>query len=93
MVDSQEAGTEEEKEEEPTWSLTKLFKSIFVTEPNTEDNRRKAPDSYNLYDRKPDFRNNYGWSTAIDKNDYWPLGHSDVGLYMVNLTAVICYFH
>ncbi|KAF7120873.1 hypothetical protein RHSIM_Rhsim13G0092600 [Rhododendron simsii] len=86
MVDLQEAATKEE-EEEPTWSLTKLFKSVFGEEPNGEDNQRKAPDSYNLYDRKPDFRNNYGWSTAIDKSDYWPLGHSDVGLYLVNLTA------
>lgn len=90
MVDLQEAATKED--EEPTWSLSKIFNSVFGKETNGEDNRRRAPDSYNLYDRKPDFRNNYGWSTAIDKHDYWPLGHSDIGLYLVNLTAVICFF-
>jgi hypothetical protein len=48
----------------------------------------KAPDPYNLYDRDPGFRNNYGWSTALDEHDYEPLKDSDIGVYIVNLTAV-----
>ncbi|PSR89989.1 Vicilin-like seed storage protein [Actinidia chinensis var. chinensis] len=74
------------KEEEPKWSLRKLLISVFGKEPNL-DNKRKTLDSYNLYDRKPDFKNNYGWSMAIDESKYWPLGHSGIGIYLVNLTA------
>ena len=77
------------EEEEPKWSLRKLLISVFGKEPNLEDNKRKTQDSYNLYDRKPDFKNNYGWSMAIDESEYWPLGHSGIGIYLVNLTAVI----
>ncbi|KAJ4793183.1 Vicilin-like antimicrobial peptides 2-2 [Rhynchospora pubera] len=52
-----------------------------------EDNTVRAPDPYNIYDRDPGFRNNYGWSTALDENDYEPLKDSDIGVYLVNLTA------
>lgn len=78
-------------EEQPTWSFRKLLISIFWDERNTGDDRRgrgKGPDTYNLYERKPDFKNDYGWSKALDEHDYSPLGHSDVGVYLVNLTAV-----
>ncbi|PSR86617.1 Vicilin-like seed storage protein [Actinidia chinensis var. chinensis] len=75
------------EEEEPKGSWRKLLISVFGNEPNLEDNKRKTPDSYNLYDRKPDFKNNYGWSMAIDESEYWPLGHSGIGIYLVNLTA------
>ncbi|KAI4382334.1 hypothetical protein MLD38_008311 [Melastoma candidum] len=47
----------------------------------------KGPDSYNLYDRKPDFRNNHGWSVAFHGKDYEPLHHTGIGVYLVNLTA------
>ncbi|KAM1277138.1 hypothetical protein ACFX13_030279 [Malus domestica] len=49
--------------------------------------RGKSPDSYNLYDKKPDFRNDYGWSMQLDHSDYSPLEHSGIGVYLVNLTA------
>ncbi|XP_010244960.1 PREDICTED: vicilin-like seed storage protein At2g28490 [Nelumbo nucifera] len=43
--------------------------------------------SYSLYDRKPDFKNNYGWSVAVDEEDFSALRHSGIGVYYVNLTA------
>lgn len=93
MVDSQELLEEEEKGEEleQSWSWRKLLMSLFGSENAREDRGRrrgKAPDSYNLYDRKPDFRNNYGWSVALHESDYEPLRHSGIGVYLVNLTAV-----
>ncbi|KAA8550430.1 hypothetical protein F0562_002114 [Nyssa sinensis] len=76
-----------EEEEQPTWSLRKLLNSVFGEENNEGNKRSKSPDSYNIYDRKPDFRNNYGWSMALDDSDYPPLRSSGIGIYLVNLTA------
>ena len=88
IVYLQEEATREE--EEPAWSLRKLLNSVFTKEIDSEDNKRtKIPDSYNLYNRKPDFKNNYGWSIALDQTEYRPLGHSGIGLFLVNLTAVL----
>ncbi|GFQ02086.1 vicilin-like antimicrobial peptides 2-2 [Phtheirospermum japonicum] len=64
------------EEEQPKWSIRKLLFSLFG----------KA-DSYNILDKKPDFKNDYGWSTALDGSDYAPLQHDDVGVYLVNLSA------
>ncbi|XP_052188080.1 vicilin-like seed storage protein At2g28490 [Diospyros lotus] len=76
-------------DEEPTWSLRKLLNSLFGKEANRKhhDWKIKSPEPYNLYHRKPDFKNNYGWSIALDDSDYWPLGLSDVGVFLVYLTA------
>ncbi|URE31485.1 Cupin [Musa troglodytarum] len=43
--------------------------------------------SYNLYDNEPSYRNSFGWTTAIDEDDYSPLRSTGVGVYVVNLTA------
>ncbi|CAH9130262.1 unnamed protein product [Cuscuta epithymum] len=51
-------------------------------------NNDDATDPYNLYESKPDFSNDYGWSMAVDENDYSPLKLPDVTVYLVNLTAV-----
>jgi secreted PhoX family phosphatase len=60
-----------------------------IAEENEQDDRKGgAPEAYNLYDHDPDFRNAYGWTVAIDKHDYEPLKHSDIGVYLVNLAAV-----
>ncbi|CAN4119046.1 unnamed protein product [Withania somnifera] len=86
----------EEREKQPTWSLRKLFNSLFGDEGNKRDRKRgdegrrgrgKGPDSYNLFDRKPDYKNDYGWSLALDQSEYSPLKHSDIGVYLVNLSA------
>ncbi|KAK4255044.1 hypothetical protein QN277_008097 [Acacia crassicarpa] len=94
MVDDQ-AESDDDKEEkteeaEPTdWSWRKLLNSVFGNV-NTRIEKRhtvKPPDSYNLYDGKPDFRNRYGWSVALDSSNYSPLKRSGFGVYLVNLTA------
>lgn len=78
-------------QEEITWSWRKLLNSMLGKETKRSDDKGtgKSPDSYNLYDRRPDFSNNYGWSVALDESDYDPLKHSGIGVYLVNLTAVI----
>ncbi|KAG5238418.1 vicilin antimicrobial peptide [Salix suchowensis] len=77
-----------EGEEQMTWSWRKLLNSVFGQENKKKGEKAgKSPDSYNIYDRRPDFRNNYGWSIALDESDYQPLKHSGVGVYLVNLTA------
>lgn len=88
MVEFQQEPQDQEQEVEEEWSWRKLLKSVFRTQNKKERGTRKSPDSYNLYDRRPDFQNNYGWSIALDHSDYTPLKHSGIGVYLVNLTAV-----
>lgn len=79
-----------QEREQMAWSWRKLLKSVFGAE-DRKDTRATggSPDSYNIYKRSPDFRNNYGWTVALDESDYKPLKHSGIGVYLVNLTAVI----
>ncbi|KAK4358748.1 hypothetical protein RND71_020977 [Anisodus tanguticus] len=85
---------EDEGREQPTWSLRKFLNNLFGDEGNKreggDDRRRgtsKGPDSFNLFDRKPDYKNVYGWSLALDQSEYSQLKHSDIGVYLVNLSA------
>ncbi|CAI9105166.1 OLC1v1004028C1 [Oldenlandia corymbosa var. corymbosa] len=79
---------DEEEEKQPTWSIRKFLKSIIGDENRDRgDKRGKGPDAYNIYDMKPDFSNNYGWTKAVSEHDYSPLRHSDIGIFLVNLTA------
>ncbi|GLT46319.1 hypothetical protein SLA2020_200810 [Shorea laevis] len=77
------------EEEQTGWSWRKLLNSFFGIKITRDGYRgtRNFPDSYNLYNRSPDFRNNYGWSIALDGSDYSALKHSGIGVYLVNLTA------
>ncbi|KAL4591488.1 hypothetical protein LXL04_004456 [Taraxacum kok-saghyz] len=72
-------------EEKSTWSVTEFVNSMFGV--NRKKGDTKSLDSYNIYDRKPDFKNDYGWSIEVSENDYEPLKRSDFGVYLVNLTA------
>ncbi|KAI8573727.1 hypothetical protein RHMOL_Rhmol01G0298700 [Rhododendron molle] len=78
-----------EQDEEPImWSFRKLLGSVFGNQVSGKDEERSSrPDSYNLFDRKPDFENDYGSSVAVDQSAYSPPRQSGVGLYLVNLTA------
>ncbi|KAL6532669.1 hypothetical protein OROHE_014091 [Orobanche hederae] len=78
-----------EEEDQPTWSFRKFLLSIFGRGDGKKKDKStgKGPDAYHLYDRKPDFRNDYGWSIALDDSDYEPLKYDDFGVYLVNLTA------
>lgn len=80
----------EEGEKPSTWSLMKVFNGIFGK--NTV-NKDKSLDSYNIFNRKADFKNDYGWSIEVNGDDYEPLKLSDFSVYLVNLTAVskTCY--
>ncbi|WOL14773.1 vicilin-like seed storage protein [Canna indica] len=78
--------------EEGVWEWRKLLSNVLGGSSGDRRNKNKggpvrAPEPYNLYDRNPDFRNDYGWTLALDEHDYHPLKHSDIGVYIVNLTA------
>jgi hypothetical protein len=81
----------------PTWSWRKLVNRFIggaagggVTAEANKKGKKKggAPEPYNLYDSEPGFRNAYGWTVSVDKHQYEPLKHPDIGVYLVNLTAV-----
>ena len=84
--------TPSQKQQPIKWSLRKLLNSFFGRQEEQKQQQQNQqnvdyPDSYNLYDRKPDFQNDYGWSLALDGDDYAPLRKSGVGIYLVNLIA------
>ncbi|CAL1403371.1 unnamed protein product [Linum trigynum] len=97
MVDSRKLVEEEETSSSAgltNFSWRKILYSLFGRQENNNENRKsrgwttgKSPDSYNIYDKKADFSNAYGWSIALDHNDYAPLKHSGIGVFLVNLTA------
>lgn len=74
------------KMEKSTRSLRKFLSNLL----NREDvaNHHKAPSAYNLHNKKPNFKNNYGWSKNVDESDYSPLRQSGNGVYLVNLSPV-----
>uniref|UniRef100_A0A803M7Y5 Cupin type-1 domain-containing protein n=2 Tax=Chenopodium quinoa TaxID=63459 RepID=A0A803M7Y5_CHEQI len=85
-------GSDEPKIEQPKSSWWNIFDSLLGTEnkkgEKKDDSRTgSSPDSYNLRDQKPSFKNDYGWSIAVDKHEYKPLKKSGIGLYLVNLAA------
>ncbi|KAJ0978395.1 hypothetical protein J5N97_013869 [Dioscorea zingiberensis] len=83
--------TEREESGGGVWTWRKMLGSLLNKGKGKGKGKGKdpvrAPDSYNLYDREPDYKNNFGWSLALDEYDYAPLKHSDFGVYLVNLTA------
>jgi hypothetical protein len=87
-------GEEDGGDAQQTWSWRKLVNRFIggaggvTAEENKEKKKGGAPKPYNLYDSKPGFRNKYGWTIAVDKHGYEPLKHSNIGVYLVNLTAV-----
>ncbi|KAL8525506.1 hypothetical protein ACS0TY_014936 [Phlomoides rotata] len=89
IVRINEDNVEEEGGGGSEWSFRKLLSSFFGRTGKKDDSkaRGKGPDPYNIYERKPDFENNYGCSIALDNSDYAPLKHDDIGVYLVNLTA------
>jgi mannose-6-phosphate isomerase-like protein (cupin superfamily) len=88
--DELEEDINQEQNQKTTWSWRKLLDSLFANrDKKTKDykGKGKSPDSYNLYDGKKGFKNNYGWSIALDEFSYSPLRKSGCGVYLVNLTA------
>ena len=81
-----EGEEEMQQEENKRWTLRKFLTNLFYN--RKKGKKRSAPNAYNLYDRDPDFHNSHGWSIALDEGNYAPLGINDIGVYLVNLTAV-----
>ncbi|KAE8731590.1 putative Mitochondrial [Hibiscus syriacus] len=71
-------------EEEKEWSWWNLVTDVFGTQDSNENH--KAPISYNIYNKTPDFRNDYGWRVELDESEYRPLKHTGIGVFHVNLT-------
>ncbi|MBA0766157.1 hypothetical protein Gotri_015224 [Gossypium trilobum] len=78
---------QERTEEEKEWSWWKLLLKIFRIQDSNK--KHKAPKSYNIYKKSPDFKNNYGWRTEVDGSEYKPLKDTEIGIFLVNLRAVI----
>ncbi|PHT46693.1 hypothetical protein CQW23_15851 [Capsicum baccatum] len=74
------------KEVESIWSLRKILFTLLNREDFVQIVGHKAPSAYNLYNRKPDFRNDYGWGKKLDESDYSPLGQSGNGVYLLSLS-------
>ncbi|KAM3231964.1 vicilin-like seed storage protein [Capsicum chacoense] len=74
------------KEEESTWSLRKFLCALLKRKDVVKRGNHKAPSAYNLYNRKPNFKNDYGWTKSVDESDYSPLQQSGNGVYLVNLS-------
>lgn len=56
-----------EEKEQPKWSLGKfLISALGKAEKKKINKKGKGPRSYNIYDRKPDFKNKYGCNIALD---------------------------
>ncbi|KAE8655105.1 zinc finger protein JACKDAW-like isoform X1 [Hibiscus syriacus] len=47
---------------------------------------KKKTKTYNVFEADPDFENCNGWSVTVDKKDLHLLKHSNIGVFMVNLT-------
>ncbi|KAE9587944.1 putative rmlC-like jelly roll protein [Lupinus albus] len=89
--DDVDADNDDDEEEEQVTRLSwrKLLESVFRNNNNKEIREKVVHESHhscNLYDRNPDFKNDYGWSTALDGSDYPPLKKSGIGIYHVNLS-------
>jgi len=85
-------GSPQDQQYSSGWSWRNIVRSILdlTEEKNKGSGSSECEDSYNIYDKKdkPSFDNKYGWSIALDYDDYKPLKHSGIGVYLVNLTAV-----
>ena len=49
---------------------------------------KKRLDRFNIFKKKPEFQNDYGWSLVVDIYDYSGLKELDIGIFYVNLSAV-----
>ncbi|XP_047171542.1 vicilin-like seed storage protein At2g28490 [Vigna umbellata] len=87
MLQDQEEEKEEKKQTSSSWE--KLLDNVFgqVNEKTESKNSVDWSKATNLYDKKSDFRNDYGWSKALDGVQYSPLTKPDTGLFYVYLKA------
>ncbi|KAK2657261.1 hypothetical protein Ddye_010313 [Dipteronia dyeriana] len=70
------------------WQLEDRFLKAFVISRGSplQAERNDNKKSFNILDAKPDFKNCNGWSLTVDKKDLKVLKHTNLGIFMVNLT-------
>jgi len=90
MLHDQEEEEEKEEEQQTSSAWGKLLDTVFgkVNEKRESKNSVDWSKATNLYDKKTDFRNDYGWSKTLDAVQYPPLTNPDIGLFFVYLKAV-----
>lgn len=93
-VVEEEPEEEETEKTETSWTWRKVLNFVIGSENKKGKDKgdrgtSKGPDSYNIHNENPDFSNNYGFSIAVDHHKYKPLQRFGVGVFLVNLTAVI----
>ncbi|XP_065874839.1 vicilin-like seed storage protein At2g18540 [Euphorbia lathyris] len=49
-------------------------------------NGKKKSKTFNILEANPDFENCNGWSVTVDRKDLKSLRHTNIGIFMVNLT-------
>ncbi|XP_038980830.1 vicilin-like seed storage protein At2g28490 [Phoenix dactylifera] len=89
-IDSDDDDEAKQEELDDLWTWRCLLNSLLGKGDCRVQRKRglvHSPESYNLYDTKPSYQNDYGYSIAIDKHDYSALRHSNLGVYLVNLEA------
>lgn len=80
--------------ERRVWDIETTFLRRFLrsrTYNVFELNKRKGKSSeklFNLLKEDKDFENSYGWSTTVTKKKLSALKDTNIGVFMVNLTAV-----
>lgn len=57
---------------------------------NKKKKKKKEARTFNVLKEDPDFENCNGWSLTVTKSDLPSLKHSNIGVFYVNLTKVIC---
>ncbi|WOK99844.1 vicilin-like seed storage protein [Canna indica] len=77
---------EEELTTSPWTSIQNFLKSLLGKNDVMQEST-SGSETYNLYNSEPRFKNDYGWSTAIDEHDYSALANCGIGVYLVNLNA------
>ncbi|KAL2328651.1 hypothetical protein Fmac_022078 [Flemingia macrophylla] len=92
MVQDRGEGDDDEEEEEKKntnrpWR--KLLETVFgkVNGKAMNKDTNGSPEPVNLYGKKPDFSNAYGWSKTVNGDEHHPLRKPDIGIFHVNLTA------
>lgn len=71
------------------WQLEEQFLNVFLGGLESELEESNDVKTYNVFnDGQPDFQNPYGWSLTVGKKQLKKLKHTNIGLFMVNLTKV-----
>ncbi|CAA7406184.1 unnamed protein product [Spirodela intermedia] len=84
MMQATQTGEEEKENKDGEGAKTCAWRKLlnFVLWKKERELPVAAPHAYNLYQRTPDFKNDYGWSIAVGEDDYAPLKHARAGVFL-----------